>query len=483
MADTVSDVGKCCIPTCFKSGQLKTFKLQGVKRLLECVTERHDNETQSRVQAILDSQGEQASVEVHKNCYCSFTSKDNIKKCVAKKRKSGSLDLDEARIPAARRIRRSPIIEFNFKKQCLFCAEECKPFNDRHPDRWDRVVQCERKGVKGAPAFKPIILQYCEDQNDAWSREVSLRCHGVHDLAAAEAQYHVCCYDEFRKIPVKIDQTLPIDDRAMKILVNEMYDNRSLCTWTSIELHEKYVSYGGQLTRKQMFTKLITHMGDEVVVLSIDGCASIVGFQEFVGKIFKIAKVDTVDEDEEDALVRKITTEACRIPFSKNYDLSEFTYAKTKQTTSTTLLRFISKLISHGEVTKASLSLSQSIQSCITDKQNQTTLGLGVKLHHKFGSRDLIDTLHEHGYIVSYEEVIRFRKSAAKYVSDNAATLHQMVGFTQKVGLVFGWYDNFDLLVSTPNGRRETHAMATEFQMHPAGIIDHLHLRTQEFNY
>ena len=47
-----------------------------------------------------------------------------------------------------------------------------------------------------------------------------------------------------------------------------------------------------------------------------------------------------------------------------------------------------------------------------------------------------------------------------------------MMGLTQTVGLTFGWYDNFDLLVSTPNGRRETHAMATEFQMHPAGIIN-----------
>ena len=31
----------------------------------------------------------------------------------------------------------------------------------------------------------------------------------------------------------------------------------------------------------------------------------------------------------------------------------------------------------------------------------------------------------------------------------------------------FGWFDNFDLLVSTPNGRRETHVMAHEFQMNP----------------
>ncbi len=97
---------------------------------------------------------------------------------------------------------------------------------------------------------------------------------------------------------------------------------------------------------------------------------------------------------------------------------------------------------------------------------------MGVKLHHKFGSRYIIDTLHEHGYIASYDEVRRFRKSAAKYVSENALMLHQMMGFTKSAGLVFGWYDNFDLMVSTPNGCRETHAMETEFQMHPAGIIE-----------
>ena len=93
---------------------------------------------------------------------------------------------------------------------------------------------------------------------------------------------------------------------------------------------------------------------------------------------------------------------------------------------------------------------------------------MGVKLHHKVGSRDLIDILHGHGYTVSYDEVLRFRKSAAKYVADNVDMLHRMMGLSRTVGLIFGWYDNFDLLLSTPNGRRETHAMATEFQMHPA---------------
>ena len=75
--------------------------------------------------------------------------------------------------------------------------------------------------------------------------------------------------------------------------------------------------------------------------------------------------------------------------------------------------------------------------------------------------------MNAHGYILPYDEVLRFRKSAAKYVEGNATTLHQMKELTQTVGLTSGWYDNFDLLVSTPNGCRETHAMATEFQMHP----------------
>ncbi len=46
------------------------------------------------------------------------------------------------------------------------------------------------------------------------------------------------------------------------------------------------------------------------------------------------------------------------------------------------------------------------------------------------------------------------------------------MGITSNAGLVSGWFDNFDLFLSTPNGRRETHAMATEFQSHPVMITE-----------
>ena len=65
-----------------------------------------------------------------------------------------------------------------------------------------------------------------------------------------------------------------------------------------------------------------------------------------------------------------------------------------------------------------SLSMSQSIQAQITKANTKVTLGLGVKLHHKFGSKELITILHELGYIGTYDEVLRFRTSAAKCVDE-----------------------------------------------------------------
>ena len=305
---------------------------------------------------------------------------------------------------------------------------------------WDKVIQCERNGVKNSPSFKVSVLQNCDNRNYAWSRKVGMCCHGVHDLAAAEAQFHIRCYDEFRKIPMIADQTSMVDDEAMQVIFYEMYSKRKLCTLTSIELHDIYAGHGGQLTRKQMFEKLVTHLADDVVVLSIEGCASIVGFREFVGKILKVSKVDVVDEEKEDAIVRTIITEAHQLKSNnKTYDLGDFTHAKTKENTSATLLRFVTKLISDGDITKTSLSQSQSLQYLINKTRNQTTLGLGIKLHHKFGSRDLIDTLNGHGYTVSYDEVLLSRKSAAKYVIDlqNIFLRLMMIGQRRKIKLEY----------------------------------------------
>ena len=135
---------------------------------------------------------------------------------------------------------------------------------------------------------------------------------------------------------------------------------------------------------------------------------------------------------------------------------------------SDTLLTFVPRLVSGGETSQISLTLAQCIQQHINHSTNQTSLGLAVKLHHKFGSSNLVSTLHEHGSVSSYCEVLRFRKSAAKYVCENSEEYHKVLGLERRNGPICSWCDNYDLVVFTPNGRRSTHAMAIEFTHHPS---------------
>ena len=126
----------------------------------------------------------------------------------ANKRKDDPTGVDVDPPPTAR-LRRSQGQNFDFREQCLFCAAVCKHVDPKHPNRLNRVVQCEVRGVPDAPPFKEAVLCHCANRNDEWSSEVAVRISGVHDLAAAAAQYHYRCYNEFRAAPVHTVQTTP----------------------------------------------------------------------------------------------------------------------------------------------------------------------------------------------------------------------------------------------------------------------------------
>ena len=89
-----------------------------------------------------------------------------------------------------------------------------------------------------------------------------------------------------------------------------------------------------------------------------------------------------------------------------------------------------------------------------------------MKLHHKYGSRTLIETLNDHE--TKYDAVLRFRKSAAQFVSKNPADYHKTLGLTTELGPIFSWADNYDLYIASLNGTKSTHAMVSEFTQHPA---------------
>lgn len=118
------DIIVCLLSNCSEGNSLQLFKVCGIKKLIDCSTERHDDKFRSALQATIYSQGDRASVGRHEICFCSYTSKDHVRKVVARKTLHGLIDSDE---PPTACTRRSEVKEFNFKKQCLFCAKVCNP--------------------------------------------------------------------------------------------------------------------------------------------------------------------------------------------------------------------------------------------------------------------------------------------------------------------------------------------------------------------
>ena len=187
-----------------------------------------------------------------------------------------------------------------------------------------------------------------------------------------------------------------------------------------------------------MISNITKHFGTEVIIMHIEGCESVLGMRSSVGRMVKLVNTMGVDGDDElDKLVRQIQTESLVTPKPRDYDLRNFQYTKLIESTSPTLLRLISCLVSGCRITKQALTLAQCVNQHISGNTNQTTLGLAMQLHHKYGSRELIQTLNEHGITASYDEVLRFRKSAANFVSNNQQEYHKMLGLTTEIGPVF----------------------------------------------
>ena len=233
----------CAKLHCNIQGRGRTIESEGIKTLVKSAELRKDHDFVSFLQALLSEKGDEAALEMHKTCYCSYTSTNNIEHYLIGKRKIDEPDLRNVR------VRRSQVVPFDYRTLCLFCTSECKPIDPRNPTRWREVKYCERKGVekdKNLVDFKQSVLNLCDKRGDCESDDVQRRCDGVFDLGAAEARYHKDCYNKFRKNPENVfSVTTP--DYALKKICEDIHKNRLSNTWSTSELFEKYKEYDGEL--------------------------------------------------------------------------------------------------------------------------------------------------------------------------------------------------------------------------------------------
>ena len=127
------------------------------------------------------------TISCHRNCVCTYTSKDHISRFLKRKGQCTKAATDQ---PKSKILRRSDSPAFDFQQHCLFCGQLCVMTPDPcHPDCWRQVKLCRTADRgKGKKSFKDVIIDVCNQCKDDWSVEVKHRVQGaLCDLHAADA--------------------------------------------------------------------------------------------------------------------------------------------------------------------------------------------------------------------------------------------------------------------------------------------------------
>lgn len=394
------------------------------------------------------------TIHYHKNCVSRYTSTSNYPKQV------------DSNKPPKKKLRKSHTA-FDFLEQCLYCGEKCDLSKDtKHPDRWREAYKCRSTvSANDHRPYKQYILDICQERDDEWSNIVRIRVEGaISDLHAVEARYHVDCYSRFvsNRLPkgesktVNTKQVESSGDPGLLHIIALMKQDK-LRIWNSVELFSEYQSHDGVLMSRDMaINKLQKHFGGDLIILSSPGYANIIAFRSQTALQLKLVK----DEDDEDIsshinkVAKKVIKECTEIPLNKASYRLDLDISTAYESVSDLLMTFLGSLSPKLLHTLPALMIGNMITSVIRNQPTDLQVALGVLLRD---SKSLIGYMYDYGITCSYDEVLRFKKSAAKAAS-TSSDFHGIGSCNN--GMVQVIVDNFDAEISSPNGKLSTHSLA-----------------------
>ena len=162
---------------------------------------------------------------------------------------------------------RKSVVQFAWKRDCLYCGLKC--FKDVKHQTRDDFMQ-----VRTIP-FRTNVLKCCEERgDDELSVQVKRRVLDCHDLVAAEARYHVSCYRKFTKQRQEKDPNFASPGRPVHS--TRITALNEVCEWmeseaelyTLQEVHDKMAERAGTedlYSKKWLKTKIQERYGNHVI--------------------------------------------------------------------------------------------------------------------------------------------------------------------------------------------------------------------------
>ena len=233
--------------------------------------------------------------------------------------------------------------------------------------------------------------------------------------------------------------------------------------WNSCELLEEYRNKGGTESNTTRFVARIEeYMKEEIYCFSSPGIATIIMLKKKASTLLKLVSNKEEDESLETVKIAKQIKSEVKgvVGIKDNYPvLDETAIEQSILPTLNDILINISPKFKTNQKTVALISSIVTSMVCSKVSMIQVALGLFVR------EKKIIEFLHEFGVTSSYDEVRRFKISAAHQTSQQKTVI-----LDSKDGLIQGVSDNFDANLSTQNGLKQTHSLATivlQHRMHP----------------
>ena len=276
-------------------------------------------------------------------------------------------------------------------------------------------------------------------------------------------RYHKACYVRFVNPKTFRSPTSKVlggnDEDSNENVVIEAVSKEILSNqekiWNSVELYEVYLAYGGQQNLSSNKNRLMNRMSDilkdKVYLFKSPGVATILMHKQKATDLFQL--VSYVEEDDDiqvDAVANKIKKEIKALPKLKD-SYPPLDGKSILQSCSETILLLLAKISPSLSNALCSALVANMITSAITSNPSMLQIALGLLAREK----KTIEQLYAFRVSASYDEIRRYKISAA--ASSNFSDLC----LDAEKGLIQGICDNYDTNISSQNGLKSTHSLAT----------------------
>lgn len=464
----------------------------GLKTLFAALEIRKDEASQRLLPFKEDILLGKVKIAFHRTCRATITSKHNLKS-------SSEVDNEETNNQTSSsipRLTREENAGFRIRQDCFICGRSKKKGEKLTPISTGTGESTRQKVMSAAMERADSI--------------VNLRMISHPDLFAFDAKYHRSCYAAYlseRNISAarrKSDECKKDDPAFIEIVAD--LESKVLSKQKAVTtLSQLKLDYGNrchsQGTEREIFSwklkeRLKKHFGDRLVFIEQRGqsdlvCSSMVTVGDALKKAADLNRhvqsqeemeMLTFSSENSDLDERSVLHSAAGILRDKMATIKDSqlfyepsTHINIEACSSfvpDALYNFISWLTdgdSYRDVTGSSdsdadnksleaLAICHNIISKSRQVRTPITMGLGIYIHHEFGSKQLVENLNSLGHCISYDEVRRFLSSAALDQQQTATYVPR--GLTVDGHIIDAAIDNFDKNEDTLDGKATTHAMA-----------------------